>query len=324
MPKRVFIFTIGLLMVVMAAQPSTADPSVAGRWEGIVQVRPAVHEIDFSIDVRRLDDGKLGGSITFLTQDDPPQPLDAVKVNGNEVTITSHDPQGVVSSFNGRLAADGTMSGELVEGEGRYPFTAHRQDRPSVASVGKLEDLAPTGANLIDRFNQDRGKVRLVAILSPTCPMCKNGSRILERYVLEHIADPNLRVYVVWEKIRVDDSRQHALKSAAFAGDPRVTNFWSEKRVIGEIFRETAGFKTSPAWDVFMVFPPEAVWEKGAAPAPKAMMCNLMGSPQDATGLPRFNGAQLEEQVKALLSSSQASSAPAPAGKDAGKQQQHP
>lgn len=317
------ILVIKFLAVMVGAQPSTADIPVTGRWEGIVQVRPAVHEIDFSIDVRRLDDGTLGGSITFLTQDDPSQPLDSVKVNGNEVTITTHDPQGVVSSFQGRRAADGSMSGELVEGDGRYPFSAHRQDRPSVASVGKLEDLAPTGANLIDLFNQDRGKVRLVAVLSPTCPMCKNGSRILERYVLEHIADPNLRVYIVWEKIRVDDSRQHALKSAAFAGDPRVTNFWSEKRVIGETFRETAGFKMSPAWDVFLLFPPGVAWEKGAAPAPKAMMCNLMGSPQDATSLPRFNGAQLEEQVKALLSSSQASSSPAPVGEAADKQH-HP
>jgi hypothetical protein len=314
---------LAIKLLVTEAQPAPADVAVTGRWEGIVQVRAAVHEIDFSVEVRPVADGKLGGSITFLTQDDPPQPLDSVKVNGNEVTITTHDPQGVVSSFQGRLAADGTMSGELAEGDGRYPFSAHRQEHPSVAPAGNLQDLAPTGANLVDLFNKDRGKVRLVAILSPTCPMCKNGSRILERYVLERISDPNLRVYIVWENIRTDDSRQHALKSAAFAADPRVTNFWSEKRVMGEAFKEKVGFKTSPAWDVFLLFPAGTVWEKGAVPTPSELMCNLMGSPEDSAKLPRFNGAQLQEQVKAMLAKSQASAGLSTAGAAVDKRQ-HP
>lgn len=313
------LLAIKLLMT--AERPATADASVAGRWDGIVQIRPADYEVDFSVDVRRLADGTLGGSITFLTQDDPPQPLDSVKVAGNEITFTTHDKEGVVSSFQGRLAADGTLSGELVERDSRYPFSARHQDDHSVAPASNLRDLAPTGADLVDLFNKDRGSVRLVAILSPTCPMCRNGARILTHYVLDRIPNPNLRVYIVWEKIRADDSRQHALKAATFAADPRVTNFWSEARVTGEAFRERVGFKTSPAWDVFLLFPAGAVWEKGVVPTPSETMCNLSGPPQDVGNLPHLNGARLEEQVKALLSKNQANGDPSPTGAAADKRQ---
>ena len=40
------------LLLLADARPAPADALVAGRWEGIVQVRAAVHEIDFSVDVR--------------------------------------------------------------------------------------------------------------------------------------------------------------------------------------------------------------------------------------------------------------------------------
>ncbi len=311
------------LMGVTEARPATADAVVAGHWEGIVQVRPADYEIDFSVDVQRLADGMLGGSVSFLTQDDPPQPLDSVKVTGNEVVFTTHDKAGVVSSFQGRLAADGMLTGELVEQDTRYPFSARRQERPSVAPAGNLRDLPSTGTDLVDLFNEDRGSVRLMAILSPTCPMCRNGARIMQHYVLDRIPDPNLRVYVVWEKIRPDDSRQHALKAATFAADPRVTHFWSEARVTGEAFRERVGFKKSPAWDVFLLFPTGSVWEKGVVPTPSDMMCNLMGSPEDFGNLPRLNGVRIEEQVKALLSGNQTKGGHSPAGAAVDKRQ-HP
>jgi hypothetical protein len=80
--------------------------------------------------------------------------------------------------------------------------------------------------------------------------------------VLAKIPDPNLRVYVVWLPVLLSGGWESAARrQASRIPDPRATRYYDpEKRIgvlYGPILRLARGI---PAWDVYMVFGPEARW----------------------------------------------------------------
>jgi len=82
--------------------------------------------------------------------------------------------------------------------------------------------VSSDGRELREVFNQDSGNTRLVMILSPTCMVCRMGARIVERHVLEHVADPRLSVYVIWEPTSSRDSLQAAQEASTLLSDQRI------------------------------------------------------------------------------------------------------
>ena len=66
-----------------------------------------------------------------------------------------------------------------------------------------LQDLPFSSdlAELRTRFNADRGKVRLLMLLSPTCPMCVGGASVVQMQVLATVKSPDVRAYAVWVPI---------------------------------------------------------------------------------------------------------------------------
>lgn len=129
-------------------------------------------------------------------------------------------------------------------------------------------------ADLGEAFNQDRGSVRLVALLSASCGYCIKGYRYM-RKLLDEIPDERLKMYVVWEPMLSGDTRKLSEKMARKAEDPRmVYQAWDEARITGEAWTrvmldgDDRWSATGPAWDVYYLYGADVEWTEDAPSVP--------------------------------------------------------
>jgi hypothetical protein len=129
--------------------------------------------------------------------------------------------------------------------------------------------LAAVGPNLeaLRRaFDGASHDTRIVALLSPTCPVCVRGAADLQS-VLEETPSKHLRVFIVWEAVRVTDIGPPTNAVLALLHDVRVTQFWDpDRRVSAQLLaqaddRARAGLTDrivgrKVAWDLVAVYPP--------------------------------------------------------------------
>lgn len=158
-----------------------------------------------------------------------------------------------------------------------------------------MKDLSST-QELKERFQQDSGKVRLIALLSPVCPACRRGFADMQS-VLKDIPDNRLRVHIVWLPMFPGDSRSWAQTRSDEFKDDRLSYYWDGGRVTGEDWSKTLGID-GRAWDVYLLYGSGSQWE-GAAPAPSFWMHQLGG----VTKAPRLNKEEFNTKVKELLAS---------------------
>lgn len=294
----------GLALLIGPAAGAEA-PRLEGHWEGVIILRPGEFEVDMKLDIVRAADGSLTGRLSYPNQGAKEYGLDTVQVDDAGFLITSTDEQGVVSVFQGRSITDAdVLRGDLTEGGRTASFELRRTD-PAARKPPVLQSLSRNGTELKALFNQDREKVRVLMILSPTCAICRMGARLVERHVLEQLWDPSLDVYVVWERINRQDSEEAAVHAAALLSDLRIRHFWSPERFASTVFQAPVGAQRTTAWDVFLVFGKGRQW-LDAAPAIDVFMHNQK---QDLPSDRLLNAVTLAGEVKALLG------APSPAAK---------
>lgn len=162
-----------------------------------------------------------------------------------------------------------------------------------------LEELADLRA----AFDQGAGKVRIVTLLSPSCAYCVKGWRYL-RKLLEEVPDSRLEMLVVWVPMLSGDSRALSREMAERTDDPRVVyQAWDEERLTGFAYAKTmqsaderwrAG--DGPAWDVYFVYPGEAVWDGELPPAPAYWQHQGAGPNENV-----LNYGRLEEETEKQL-----------------------
>lgn len=128
---------------------------------------------------------------------------------------------------------------------------------------------------------------------------------MVHRYVLDRIADPRLKAYVVWGPFKERETVADARFASAFVTDPRATQFWTETTAPGDLFREPLGLGPVPAWDSFLVYDADARW--GEMPPKPA---SFMRRSDESRPL---NGATLHDRVRALLDAARPD-APRPPG----------
>ncbi len=116
-------------------------------------------------------------------------------------------------------------------------------------------------------FEEGKGKVRFVALLSASCGYCIKGFRYM-RKILDEIDDDRLLMYVVWEPMLSGDTRSLSLKMSKKAKDPRVVyQSWDKDRISGKAWTKTmlAGdnrwHSKGPAWDVYFLYGGNAEWK---------------------------------------------------------------
>jgi hypothetical protein len=122
------------------------------------------------------------------------------------------------------------------------------------------------GASTLDqltaRFNQDAGSLRLVVLVSPTCPQCVSGAGWIQEYALKRNPTLDVKVYAVWYEMYPGDSPDDFPAARAFMPDKRVTHFWDTGKDVGGWFYGfvPSNVKGEIEWDAFYLFDKTAVW----------------------------------------------------------------
>jgi hypothetical protein len=146
-------------------------------------------------------------------------------------------------------------------------------------------------------FNTSSEKVRIVALLSPTCPGCRSGHGVVGQ-VLKKFSSPKLRAILVWEPMRDGDSLVAATQQAETLRDLRITQGWNEDKNVGKLFGETLELHDI-AWDVYLVYKTGIKWEAQQPPRPTFWMHQLEGA--DPKLLLCENPTRLNVEVGKLL-----------------------
>jgi hypothetical protein len=121
--------------------------------------------------------------------------------------------------------------------------------------------------------------------------------------VLAPLASVDLRAYIVWLPMLEGDTREAAERDAHAVGDRRVSQFWDGGQALGrtlgrvlELPPRREGDTSGVAWDVYLVYPPGAVWT-GEAPRPGYWMHQLSDVSDEKA--PVLDGAELRRRVAA-------------------------
>jgi hypothetical protein len=158
------------------------------------------------------------------------------------------------------------------------------------AEMTDLNNLEP----LKQAFQRDRGTVRLVALLSPVCPMCRSGFADMQK-VLKAIPDERLRAHIVWLPMFPGDSRKWAQTRSDEFSDKRLSYYWDGEKLTGNQWQKLLGTKRE-AWDVYLLYSTGSQWDKEPI-TPDFWMHQLSG----VKHAPHLDEEAFETKVKELL-----------------------
>jgi hypothetical protein len=116
---------------------------------------------------------------------------------------------------------------------------------------------------LKSQFNRDHGALRLIVLVSPTCPACTSGASWIQDYVLKRNPKLNIHVYSVWYEMYPGDSPDDFPTARKLMSDRRVQHFWDQPKDVGRWFQRAipSDYKGEIQWDAFYLYGPDSVWD---------------------------------------------------------------
>jgi len=142
-------------------------------------------------------------------------------------------------------------------------------------------------------FNGSAGVERVVLLMSPTCPVCLEGSSSVDAILKRH-PESKIRIFAVWEPMLPTDWGRPSTHVMARLSDPRVTQFWDRNHLIAGLVemgadgrRPACCTRNGHWWDVIAAYPPVSKWTS-VAPVPELLNGTIV---QTASQL----GAQLNQ-----------------------------
>ncbi|MBI2331566.1 MAG: hypothetical protein HYU84_05285 [Chloroflexi bacterium] len=84
---------------------------------------------------------------------------------------------------------------------------------------------------------------------------------------------------IIWTPMLATDNLTAATKRETKFTDSRVRHFWDPDRTSGRVLAQTLNLKTSIAWDVYLLYPPEHDWDAELPPVPEYWMHQLDEEP---------------------------------------------
>ena len=126
--------------------------------------------------------------------------------------------------------------------------------------------MGPDLKALRDDFNAKVGTVRLLFIVGPTCGGCLFGLEQIDEALIRDNDDPRLNTFVV--HVPTFGAKEKDVAPAAqFLTGQNVFHYWEDTGVIGYHYQKILNMSRY-VWDTWMVFGPEARWEKDTTPKP--------------------------------------------------------
>ncbi len=194
----------------------------------------------------------------------------AVVTYDSSKTTPAKIAEAVASALSYKVNVEGTTAQVLTADPAASCSTP-----PAATATGKPIALSPYRLDALrSAFNKDAGDVRVIALLSPTCPYCQNGQRVVQSVFEKHPNDERLRGFVVWLPMLPTDNQSAAGAQAGSFIDARVAQQWDGDRASGETFAKMLGLKRK-AWDVYLLYAPGVKWTGEAPPMPTFWMHQL-------------------------------------------------
>lgn len=230
------------------------------------------------------------------------------------------DPPHRIDRLSAELGQDAGGQGGPSCGTGQA--TVEDSGDPNVVLPSLADSLDP----LIERFNEDKDKLRFVALLSPTCGGCLRGARAIEQSILEAFPDTDVSVHVVWLPMLGSDNEAAAKRSSRMYQDSRVHQYYDPDRSAGwaytndvfpdmsekmqaalpadHVLRTEGGPPgKGAAWDIYMLYEPGIEWTD-AVPEPTSwVMQTIPGYTliwKNDFGKPPFR-SELVDEIRVLM-----------------------
>lgn len=206
-----------------------------------------------------------------------------------------------IQRVGGLAAAVATLlAGAAAIGDGPHASTGAKPPDSVPASPGPTRTFAvQTLTNRLDLrgpFNQNRGKVRLLAFFSPRCGHCQVNARSIQDVILAKVNDPDIVLDVVWMPVTEADSREAIALAATAVPDPRVRHFWDPKTLLNAQLRDAIAFDVNVRfYNVVLLYGRDAQWTD-RVPRPGYWMHEYRGAPG-----PSWNADALATQVMKAL-----------------------
>ena len=115
-------------------------------------------------------------------------------------------------------------------------------------------------------FAREVDHVRVLGIVSSTCPMCVRGRRDGLEPLLAQPAD--FRMAWAFIDMLPTDTLDTATDSAHSAHDPRLHAFHDSRQLLGTAMARALGWTGHVAWDVYFVYPAGTRWTADDLPKP--------------------------------------------------------
>jgi hypothetical protein len=143
---------------------------------------------------------------------------------------------------------------------------------------------------MIDDFNSNVGRIRQVYIVGPTCGICLRGMADMDQVLVADLQnDPRLHTQVLHVPALGAEER-HVEPTIHLIEGPRVRHFWDGSGHSGLEFQKALKLPVY-AWDVWLIYGPEARWEHGNSPPAANFWQHQLG------GLGNEFGSKLDPEV---------------------------
>jgi hypothetical protein len=154
-------------------------------------------------------------------------------------------------------------------------------------------------------FNQAKGKVRLLFVVDPICPGCLRGLDDVNRDLLEHSRDPRLETFVVHVPVlKPPPTAADVPPAAELLKNSNVRHYWDPSGNFGRALSEGVdlknGSKSVYAWDVWLIYGPDAVWQGTLPPKPLLLMHQLRAL-EGSKQFPRLDSEIFSKEVQKVI-----------------------
>jgi hypothetical protein len=166
---------------------------------------------------------------------------------------------------------------------------------------------AKDDAALRDAFNRAKGSVRLVFLIDPICPTCLRGLKDLDTDVLSpNASDTALQTFVINTPV-LGATEKDTANTCSIVHNAHVKQYWDPNKELGTLFANALSMKFGDkevyAWDVWLVYGPNAEWT-GAVPPKADFLMHQLPDLMGRDGFPFLRApvfaAEVERQLKSL------------------------
>ena len=127
-----------------------------------------------------------------------------------------------------------------------------------------IDEVDALGQPFIDDFNANRNRLRIVALVSPTCLDCLHGVRSIRRAIQGAPPSSPIAASIVWIDVSPLDSPTEVERVSHLIELPNARQFHDPTGWTGRQVAASLGHPGQLAWDAFLLYRPGLDW--GASP----------------------------------------------------------